>query len=115
MGYVKRKSRHLLTGSRLSSVWWGVAAKAAAYYTRCETGLCAWPKVPFGTRVMCVRDPVPRDAFAARSLPATIFGPSEEVPGGYIVYLDRILKNVTNVAVTDLTPSRDHFREVPCR
>ena len=109
VGFVKRKSRHLLTGSRLSSAWWGVAAKVAAYYSRWDTGLCAWPKVPFGTRVMCVRDLVPRDAFAARSLPATIFGPSEEVPGGYIVYLDGILKNVTNIAVTDLTPHEITF------
>ena len=35
---------------------------------------------------MVVLDPEPRDSFAPRSLPATIFGPSERVSGAYVVY-----------------------------
>ena len=32
------------------------------------------------------------------------FGPSENVPGGYVVYLDGRLRDMTNVAVTSLDP-----------
>ena len=102
VGYLKRKSRHLLAGCRLSTTWWGMATKTAAYYARCEAGLYPYPRIPFGTRVMCVRDPVPRDAFASRSACATCFGPSEVVPGGYTVYIDGQLKDVTNILTTNL-------------
>ena len=102
VGFIKRKSRFLLAGARLSSTWWGVAAKTAATYARCDVGLLSWPRIPFGTRVMAVRDPAYRDAFAARAHPAVVFGPSESVPGGYITYADGRLKDLTNVAVTSL-------------
>ena len=97
VGFIKRKSRQLLAGTRLSSTWWGVAAKTAANYSRCDIGLLPWPRIPFGTRVMCVRDPADRDAFAARAHPSVVFGPSEAVPGGYVVYQDGRLKDLTNV------------------
>ena len=103
VGFLKRKCRHLLAGSRLSTTWWGVATKTAAYYARCEAGLHPYPKIPFGTRIMCVRDPPPRDAFTARSSCATCFGPSETVSGGYVVYIDGQLRDVTNISVTDLS------------
>ena len=80
----------------------GVAAKTSAIYARCDVGLLSWPRIPFGTRVMCVRDPAYRDAFAARAHPSVVFGPSENVPGGYVCYADHRLKELTNVAVTSL-------------
>ena len=104
VGYIKRKSRFLLAGARLSSTWWGVAARTAAIYGRCDAGLLPWPRIPFGTRVMAVQDPAHQDAFAGRSHPATIFGPSELVPGGYLIYANGRLKDMTNVAVTNLDP-----------
>ena len=51
---------------------------------------------------MCVRDPVPRDAFAPRATCATCLGPSEVVPGGYVVYIDGQLKDITNLLTTNL-------------
>ena len=104
MCFIKRKSRQLLAGNRLSSTRWGMAAKTAAAYSRCDVGLLSWPRIPFGSRVMCVRDPVPRDAFEARAHPSVVFGPSEAVPGGYVVYQDGRLKDLTNVVVSDLEP-----------
>ena len=55
VGFVKRKSRHLLTGARLPTAWWGVAAIASGYYSRCAAGLMNWPSIPFGTRAMVGR------------------------------------------------------------
>ena len=100
--YIKRKSQQLLAGTRLSSTWCGVAAKTAAIYSRCATGLLPMPRIPFGTRVMCVRDLVFRDAFAPRALPAVVFGSSEAVPGGYVVYKDGKFGDHTNVIVSSL-------------
>ena len=104
MGYLKRKARQLLIGSRLPSSWWGPAILAAAHYSRCAAGLENWPRLGFGTRAMVVLDPEPRDSFAPRSLPATIFGPSERVSGAYVVYQQGKLKDAVNVQATDLTP-----------
>ena len=53
---------------------------------------------------MVVLDPEPRDSFAPRSMPATIFGPSERVSGAYVVYQQGKLKDAVNVQATDLTP-----------
>ena len=53
---------------------------------------------------MVVLDPEPRDCFAPRSLPATIFGLSERVSGAYVVYQQGKLKDAVNVQATDLTP-----------
>ena len=86
VGYVKRKGRQLLTGARLPSCWWGTAVLTAAFYSRCAAGLEEWPKLPYGTRAMVVKDPVSRNAFVPRALPATVFGPSERVPGGMVVF-----------------------------
>ena len=72
VGYVKRKARQLLTGSRLPTTWWGPAVLAAAHYSRCAAGLHAWPHLAFGTRIMAVVDPKPRNAFVPRSLPGTV-------------------------------------------
>ena len=104
VGYLKRKARQLLIGSRLPSSWWGPAILAAAYYSRCAAGLEKWPRLGFGTRAMVVLDPEPRDSFAPRSLRATIFGPSERVSGAYMVYQQGKLKDAVNVQATDLTP-----------
>ena len=51
---------------------------------------------------MVVKDPHDHDSFNARSHPASIFGPSEMVPGGYVVYTDGKLRELTNVPVTSL-------------
>ena len=96
IGYLKRHARYLMAGSMLPSSWWGVAVLAAASYSRCAAGLDEWPTVGFGTRVMCVRDPPPRNAFLPRSMPGTAFGPSTRVPGGLIIYKDGKLQEVTN-------------------
>ena len=104
VGHLKRKARQLLMGSRLPSSWWGPAVLAAAHYSRCAAGLEKWPRLGFGTRAMVVLDPEPRDSFAPRSLPATIFGPSERVSGAYVVYQQGKLKDAVNVQATDLTP-----------
>ena len=51
---------------------------------------------------MAVRDPPYRDAFSVRAHPATVFGPSELVPGGYVVYRDGKLRDLTNLSATTL-------------
>ena len=76
----------------------------AAVYSRCAAGLEDWPRIGFGTRVMVVLDPEPRNSFVPRSLPATVFGPSERVSGAYVVYQDGKLRDAVNVQSTDLTP-----------
>ena len=102
IGYIKRKTRQLLTGARLPTTWWGVAALTAAHYSRCVAGLEAWPTLGFGTRVMVVRDPPDRNAFTPRSMPATVFGPAERVSGGYVVYQEGRLREVANITSTNL-------------
>ena len=66
VGYLKRKARQLLTGSRLPSSWLGPAVLASAFYSICAAGLEEWPKLGFGTRAMVVIDPEPRDSFLPR-------------------------------------------------
>ena len=77
---------------------------AAANYSRCAAGLEAKPSIPYGTRVMVVKDPAPRNAFVPRSMPATVFGPSDRVPGGLIIFQDGRLKEVVNLQVSSLEP-----------
>ena len=97
MGYIKRKGRQLLSGARLPTSWWGTATLAAAYYSRCAAGLEQWPKLAYGTRCMVIVDPAPRNAFLPRSLPATVFGPSDRVSGAYVVFQNGKLKDAVNV------------------
>ena len=49
-----------------------------------------------------MRDLVYRDAFVPRALPSVVLGPSESVPGGYVVYKDGRLADYTNVVVSNL-------------
>ena len=93
IGYLKRHARYRLAGAMLPTPWWGVAVLCAAPYSRCAAGLDGWPAVGFGTRVMCVRDPAPRNAFLPRALPSTAFGPSTRVPGGLNVFSTLSLKS----------------------
>ena len=81
VGWIKRKSRQLLTGAGLTTRWWGMATLAAASYSRCGAELHDFPDIPFGTRVMHVQDPPEKNSFLPRSLPATVFGPADRVPG----------------------------------
>ena len=86
MGLLKRRARYLLSGCRLPTNWWGMATLAAAQLQRADAGLEPYPRIPFGTRVMIVRDPVPRNAFVPRAEPGTIFAPSSSVPTGFWTY-----------------------------
>ena len=96
------KSRQLLTGSRLTTKWWGVSVLASAFYSRCAAGLEAWPKLPFGSRAMVVMDPPSRNAFMPRALPAAVFGPAQWVSGGMIIFQGERLKEVVNIQVSEL-------------
>ena len=51
---------------------------------------------------MIVTDPPPRDSFSPRSLPATVFGPSEQVPGAYVCYINGRLVDKVNVTAVNL-------------
>ena len=104
VGFIKRKARQLLIGARLPTNWWGVACLSAAWYSRCAAGLLEWPRLGFGTRVLSVTDPTPRNAFLPRALPATLFCPSHRVPGGYIVFQNGHLREIVNVQHADLEP-----------
>ena len=64
VGILKRRARYLLSGARLPINWWGLATLAAAQLCRADAGLEEYPKIPFGTRVMLVRDPTPRNALS---------------------------------------------------
>ena len=97
IGFIKRKARQLIIGSSLPTSWWGVASLAAASYTRCAAELDQWPTLPFGVRAMVVQDPPERNAFMPRSLPCTVFGPSDEVSGGYYIYQQGRVKQAVNV------------------
>ena len=55
----------------------GHATLAAAQLYRADAGIAEYPKVPFGTRVMIVLDPKPKNAFANRAEIATVFGPCD--------------------------------------
>ena len=99
VGTLKRRARCLLSGTRLPTNWWGLATLAAAQLCRVDAGIDQYPRVPFGTRVMIVRDPAPRNAFLPRAEPATIFGPSSSVGGGFWVYQHGVVKVKTNIAV----------------
>ena len=86
VGYIKRRSRYLLSLTRLPTNWWGMAALAAAQLSRADAGLVNYPRIAFGTRVMVVTDPAPRNCFAPRAEPATLFGPSSSVSDGFWIY-----------------------------
>ena len=46
---------------------------------------------------MLVKDPPERNAFLPRSLPCTLFGPADEVSGGYYAYHYGVVRQATNV------------------
>ena len=97
VGILKRRARYLLGGCRLPTNWWGVAILASAQLCRADAGLEEYPRIPFGTRVMVVKDPPPRDAFMPRAEPATIFGPCEYVSGASWTYQHGVVKARTNI------------------
>ena len=102
VGILKRRARYLLSGCRLPTTWWAVATLAAAQLCRADAGLEEYPKIPFGTRVMLVKDPKPRNAFVPRAEPATVFGPSASVPTGYWTYQRGLVKCRTNLQTQGL-------------
>ena len=87
----------MLSGARLPTNWWGVACLASAHILRAEAGLEEYPSIPFGTRVMVVTEPPPRDKFLPRAEPATIFGPSSSVSRAFWVYQKGYVQAKTNV------------------
>ena len=99
VGILKRRARYLLSGARLPTNWWGVATSAAAQLCRADAGLEEYPKIPFGTRVMVVRDPVHRNAFMPRTEQAIIFGPCENISAP-----SRIHQNGRRRAKTNIQP-----------
>ena len=76
-----------------------MATLAAAQLCRADAGLEAYPKIPFGTRVMIVKDPKPRNSWAPRAEPATVFGPSSSVSGGMWTFYRGAIKVRTNLAI----------------
>ena len=76
---------------------------AAAQLCRADAGLEEYPRIPFGTRVMVVRDPKSKDAFAPIALPATVFGPCSMVTSGMWTYQKGNAKCRTNIAVQGMT------------
>ena len=86
----------------MATRWWGVAALATAFYSRCAAGLEEWPALPFASRAMLVKDPPDRDAFMPRAVPTTVFGLSTRVSGGMIVYQGNKLKEVANLQTSIL-------------
>ena len=97
VGILKRRTRYLLSGCRLPTTWWAVATLAAAQLCRADAGLEEYPKIPFGSRVMLVKDPKPKNAFVPRAEPATVFGPSSSIPTGYWTYQRGWVKCRTNL------------------
>ena len=59
---------------------------AAAQLYRVDAGIDTAPSIPFRTRIMRNIAPKLRNAFVPRSMPRTVFGPCETVPGGYWIY-----------------------------
>ena len=53
--------------------------------------------MPFGTRVMLVLDPRPRNAFTPRAKPATVFSPCSSVTGGFWTVQEGKLRCRTNL------------------
>ena len=103
VGILKRRARYLLGGMRLPISWWGCAILASAQLCRADAGLEEYPVIPFGTRVMVVKDPPPKSAFNLRAMPATIFGPCEHVSGASWTYQNGLVKARTNIQPQGLT------------
>ena len=96
---MKKRARYLLSGARLPTQFWGVAALAAAQLERVDAGLGCYPRIPFGTRGMLVTSPAPRNAWAPRAEPCTIFGICDTIHNAHWVYQKGHIK-----ARTDLQP-----------
>ena len=97
VGIIERRIRYLLRGNRFPTNWWGVTALAAAQLCRADAGLEEYPAVPFGTRVMVVKTPAPKNAFVPRAEPATLFGPCDHISGASWTYQHGQVKARTNL------------------
>ena len=86
VGLIKMKARELLLRAQQTATYWGTAVLAAAHEIRAERGLDDHVPLPYGCRVMVVRDPKPRDAFAPRAELAVLLGPADSFTGSYWVY-----------------------------
>ncbi|MDP7647743.1 MAG: hypothetical protein QGH82_06730, partial [Candidatus Woesearchaeota archaeon] len=112
VGALKRRSRYLLSGARFPTNWWGVGTLASAQLFRADAGLEDYPRIPFGTRVMIVDDPKPRNSFVPRAQPGTIFGPSSSVSGGMWTYQKGIIKCRTNLVAQGMEQPDLHWVKI---
>ena len=87
-----------------------------------DAGLDEPPLYDFGTQVMVVQDPRPRDDLLPRAYPAKIFGPDSTIPRGYWVYQKGFTMVKVNIQPKGMDPpdlqwvkvSQDHW-EAPDR
>ena len=86
VGILERRSRYLLCGARLPTNWWGLSTLAAAQICRDNAGLEAYPQVSFGTHVLIVRDPVPRNSSVPRANAGIVTGPCSSVSDGMWIH-----------------------------
>jgi len=103
VGILKRRTRYLLGGCRIPINWWGMGVLASAQLCRADAGLGEYPAIPFGTRVMVVKDPPPVSAFMPRAEPGTIFGPCEFISGSCWTYQHGLVKARTNIQPAGLS------------
>ena len=103
VGLIKKRGRYLLCGNRFSTRWWGMCVLAAALLYRVDAGVATAPKIPFGTIVMVNIDPVPRNAWLPRAMPATIFGPCDSIPNGMWVYQNGKVFPKVNIQTAGMT------------
>ena len=85
---------------------------ASAQLFRADAGLEDYPKIPFGTRVMIVRDPKPQCAFSPIAEPGTVFGPSSYISGGMWTFHKGAIRCRANIAVQGMTPTDLHWVKV---
>ena len=82
-----------------------MAAMAAAQLCRADAGREEYPRIPFGTRVMIVIGPKPRNAFVARAEPGPIFGPDSSASDCFGAYSGGHVKSKRHIAIQGMTES----------
>ena len=76
---------------------------AAAQLQRADAGLEDYPRLPFGTRVMIVTTPKPKNKFAPRAMPGTVFGPASHISGALWTYQNGVTKARVNLQTSGMT------------
>ena len=102
VGALKRTARSLLSGASLSTLWWGRAVVTASIYHRRLAKGIKMPTLNFGSRCMMrTRGKEEKDDFAPIAVPALCLGPSETIPGAYVMFkeTDRKIETTGNVQI----------------